>query len=326
MKTEGCPFTSQKLALTCFIFTAAKYKSIAKFLDNESSGQASFSVADSKNLDCLEIMESPLQLKVKNSKCVSCLFCVFGCPGHKFKVTDSLELLTECNDSIDSSDWGPFFNLNEKVFRGKLIREDELQNASFFNPLGRYQSFEDFTGIDETKNISIWLANTLKFLLGQNSRVGLEIPISTKGTERDGRLDVVGIDKNLFISCEAKISFADLIVDKRFIDQMNSYDVTIRNECKQRGIDFKQYLVIGGNESDLLPPGNPESSTFFEKDLLNFYKQLKLHNITFISAKSLLMLGVRRLISPKDFDFQREISGLIKETDLGLLTSGAVSL
>lgn len=325
MSAEGCPFYTKKVSLSCYVFSIARYKSLSAFLDNDSSGTASFTIAGSGNLECMDILGDPIKAQPNASKCVNCMFCVFGCPGHKFTVSETYEISSHCNNSVETSDWGPLQEKVKKAFKGTLLNEDDFQNATFFNPLGRYQGFDDFTSIDETKNIAVWLGNTIKFLMGPNSRVSLEIPIDIPGAYRDGRLDVSGIISDFLITCETKTSFKDLMSDKRFVEQMSGYDKKLREETSPMGIRYKQYLVIGGAETDLLPPGHPRSTTTLGSDSDLFYRLLKEHKIQFVSAKAFLLLGMKALIEKDTFELENELDRLVPDNVIGLLTSGSIT-
>jgi hypothetical protein len=252
------------------------------------------------------------------------MFCVFGCPGNKFTVSDTYEISSHCNDSTSGSDWGPLIDKVRNSFSGSLLDENEFQSVSFFNPLGRYQGFEDFTAVDETMNIAVWLGNTVKFLLGKNSRVSLEIPIDVPGAERDGRLDVSGIIENYLITCETKTTFKDLMADKRFVEQMSGYEKKLEDETEGTSIRYQQFLVIGGAETDLLPPKDPRSTSRLGNDSETFYRLLKEHQIRFISAKAFLLLGLKALVNPVGFNLENELTDLFPSNALGLVTSGPV--
>jgi ferredoxin len=324
MTTDGCPFYTKKVSLSCYVFSPGRYKSLPAFINNESSGNMSFTIAGSGNLECMDILGDPIQARPNAAKCVNCMFCVFGCPGHKFTVSETYEISSHCNDSVGTSDWGPLPEKLKKAFIGSLLGEEDFQSTSFFNPLGRYQGFDEFTSVDETKNIAVWLGNTIKFLLGTTSRVSLEIPIDIPTANRDGRLDVSGIISDFLISCETKTSFKDLMSDKRFVEQMSGYDKKLLDETKQKGIRYKQYLVVGGSETDLLPPGDPRSTKTLGNDSELFYRLLKEHKIQFISAKAFLLLGMKALLNPQDFNLESELNELLAGNTAGLLTCGPI--
>lgn len=325
MSIEGCPFYTKKVSLSCYVFSPGRYKSLPAFINNDSFGTASFTIAGRSNLECMNILGDPIRALPNSSKCINCMFCVFGCPGHKFTVSETYEISSHCNDSVEQSNWGPLPGKIERAFHGSLLIEDDFRNASFFNPLSRYQNFEDFTSIDETRNIAVWLGNTIKFLLGVNSRVSLEIPIDIPGANRDGRLDVSGIASDFLITCETKTSFKDLMSDKRFVEQMSGYDKKLNEETSPKGIRYKQYLVVGGAETDLLPPGDPRNTTILGNDANHFYRLLKEHKIQFISAKAFLLLGMKALLEKETFQLEAELNRLLPEDAVGLLTCGSIS-
>jgi ferredoxin len=325
MTTEGCPFYSKKVSLSCYVFTAGRYKSLPAFINHQPAGNASFTITGNGNIECMDIVGPPIQAQPRTTKCINCMFCVFGCPGSKFSVSETYEISSHCNDNSGDSDWGPLPEKVSKAFKGNLLADGDFQSANFFNPLGRYQGFEDFTSVDETKNIAVWLGNTVKYLLGPKSRVSLEIPIDIPGADRDGRLDVTGLKDDYLIACETKTSFRDLMSDKRFVEQMAGYDKKLLEETDSKGIRYKQYLVIGGPETDLLPPEDPRSTSILGNESALFYKLLKNHSIQFISAKVFLLLGMKALLQSEPFDLEAELENLLGSNNAGLLTSGAIA-
>jgi ferredoxin len=324
MTTEGCPFYTKKVTLSCYVFSPGRYKSLEAFLNNNASGIARFTIAGNGNLECMDILGDPIQAKPNAKKCINCMFCVFGCPGHKYTISKTYQLSSHCNDSVGTSNWGPLPEKLKDAFSGKLFIEEDFQNTTFFNPLGRYQGFDDFTSVDETKNIAVWLGNAIKFLLGSKSRVSLEIPVEIPGADRDGRIDVCGIMSDFLIACETKTNFKELMSDKRFVEQMSGYEKKLSDELTPRGIRYQQYLVIGGSETDLLPPGDPRGTTTLGNDLEFFYRLLKKHKIQFISAKAFLLLGMRALLDQHNFNLESELMDYFAGDKAGLLTCGPV--
>lgn len=324
MITEGCPFYSKKVSLSCYVFTTARFKSLPAFINNQTGGNASFTIAGNGNIECMDIVGPPIQVQPKITMCINCMFCVFGCPGSKFSVSKTYEISSHCNDNSGDSDWGPIPEKVNRAFKGNLLTDGDFQSANFFNPLGRYQGFADFTSVDETKNIAVWLANTVKFLLGGNSRVSLEIPIDIPGADRNGRLDVTGLKDKYLIACETKTTLKDLMSDKRFVEQMSGYEKKLLEETGPKGIRYKQYLVIGGPETDLLPPEDPRSTSILGNESELFYKLLNNHRIQFISAKVFLLLGMKALLQSEPYELENELNNLLGPKQAGLLTSGAV--
>ena len=112
--------------------------------------------------------------------------------------------------------------------------------------------------------------------------------------------------------------------DKRFVEQMSGYDKKLLDETKQKGIRYKQYLVVGGSETDLLPPGDPRSTKILGNDSELFYRLLKEHKIQFISAKAFLLLGMKALLNPQHFNLESELNELLAGNTAGLLTCGPI--
>ena len=324
MSDNGCPFYSKKISLSCYVFTSGRYKNLPDFIINKTAGTSSFSIAGDGNIECMDIIDPPLEAIPNTKKCINCMFCVFGCPGNKFTISNTYQISSHCNDSSIPSDWGPLPGKVARSFKGTLLSDDDFQSVDFFNPRGRYQGFENFTSVDETKNIAVWLGNTIKFLLGAKSRVGLEIPVDIPGADRDGRLDVTGILEEYLISCETKTTFKDMMSDKRFVEQMAGYERKLRAETQPTSIRYNQFLVVGGAETDLLPISDPRCTSNLGGDAELFYRLIRDHQIKFISAKSFLILGMKALLAEDHFNLEAELSTLLGSHSVGLLSCGPI--
>jgi hypothetical protein len=105
---------------------------------------------------------------------------------------------------------------------------------------------------------------------------------------------------------------------------LSGYEKKLNEETSPKGIRYKQYLVIGGAETDLLPPGDPRSTSTLGNDAELFYRLLKEHKIQFISAKAFLLLGMKALLNKHGFSLETELNQFLPENTAGLLTSGSI--
>jgi hypothetical protein len=82
-------------------------------------------------------------------------------------------------------------------------------------------------------------------------------------------------------------------------------------------------LLIGGNETDLLPPTHPNCTAKEGNQSLIFYENIKKHNLFFISANALLCLGVMKLFRKDNYTIEN-ILDKIFANNLGLLSCGII--
>ena len=160
----------------------------------------------------------------------------------------------------------------------------------------KYKSFEKYTGIQETANISVWGGNTARYLFGINEKIGLEIPLTIEGRDRNGRLDICVLAQDTLIVMEAKIGLKKLMAEGRYESQILAYNEELSGlELKSKyKVSSIKLLLIGDDEKDLLPQDHELCSSKVGNLSQNFYQSILKHNIQFISARGLLSLAMAK--------------------------------
>jgi NAD-dependent dihydropyrimidine dehydrogenase PreA subunit len=316
-----CPFEFSKLP-PCIVVRTFQWAYLKDFLLDNRKKNTVTDLVVSHNIDCIEFKQN--YISIKNTNCISCMFCVFGCPSNYIEIQQNFELVAMCsNFKVDYknkiSD-----NQLDSYFKGKFLA---LPIVTFSHLKVKYKDFKSFTEVDETKNISVWGANTIKFLSKyDNNRIGLEIKMNIQNRDRGGRLDICLLSENYLIVAEAKISFKKMMQESRYLSQMLAYEEEITNTLESLNISTKYYkfLLIGGNETDLLPPSHPNCTSNEGNQATLFYDNLKKHSLFFISANALLNLGILKLFKGNNFAIENILDNISKN-GLGLLSAGFVN-
>lgn len=315
-----CPFEFSKLP-PCIMVKTFQWAYLKDFLLDNRKKNTIHDLLVAHNIDCIEFKRN--HISVKNSHCISCMFCVFACPSHYVEVHQNLELFAMCsNFKIDYKNKLSENQLNS-YFRGNLL---DLPSIEFSHLKIKYKDFQSFTEINETKNISVWGANTIKFLSkSDHIRIGLEIKMNIQSRDRGGRLDICLLSENHLIVAEAKVNFRKMAQENRYLSQMLAYENEILDTLQNLNSSIKYYkfLLIGGNETDLLPPTHPNCTSNEGKQATIFYENLKKHQLFFISANALLTLGILKLFKGNDFAIENILDKTF-ENGLGLLTCGLI--
>jgi hypothetical protein len=190
----------------------------------------------------------------------------------------------------------------------------------------KYKSFEKFTSVEETTNIAVWSANAMKFLSSSlEPRVALEVGVDIADRNRNGRLDVTLYntkDQFLFVA-EAKVSFEAMMADMRFESQLLGYETELQKN-KVDNLRMCKFLVIGGNEKDLLPVQHP----YYNQGNRGreFYDILKKNGFFFISANALLALGLMKMfVSQNNYCLENIYKIIVDKKYLGILSCGIVT-
>jgi len=181
-------------------------------------------------------------------------------------------------------------------FKGRAIKlpKFEIKNEHF----KVYKRFEDFTSKNEVNNISLWALDCLKHLSEENnSQFGKELEVPIPSNPRDARLDVVSRDASQILILESKVRLRDALVEDRFKVQIPSYYKACEQMTEKFNLDNNKdyqitiFLLIGGEETDLYPPDNPDCTTGKVGEISKiFYDDLKKYKIKFISANALWCL------------------------------------
>ena len=308
---KNCSFEYKKFQ-PCLTLETKKFSYFSDFINNSPKGLKNNMVAH--EIDCIDSSKSAIE--IDNTKCISCMFCVFSCPGNLINIDDKYKLNSQCSDcgKID--------------FRNDVSSENNLIKLPIIKSLKskiKYKSFEDFTGINETKNISVWGAKVIEFLAKEdNPKVALEVGMKIKSRNRGGRMDICASSGgNLFVA-EAKITFHKMMDEDRYHSQIIAYKKEIKNILKSK--TFYTFLLIGGEETDLLPFDNQKCTSNVGNRSKTFYQNLKKHGIKFISANGLLKLGLMKLKFGNFYSLDYLASLFDDASVVGVLSSGIIVL
>lgn len=294
-----------------------KYTKFRNFLENKFDDIRLWPSCDNEDVGALEV--EPKTVSINTKKCMGCLMC--------FSTEKHLKNLEETPKKILSQIYGADFisKINSNIFGGHLIDLPYFKNR-------KTNSFEDFTSIKETTHISLWASSVLNFLASnKNSRVGKEIEIMKMDNPRDGRLDVCLDNQNYVLVCECKVDLNSLLKENRFRIQIPSYMKECSrflNEYNQKHKSDKKlmtFLIIGGKETDLLPPQHPHCSSKVGNKAERFYRDLIKFDINFISANSILVMMLYSLYNKKRLCWDILLKSILKDKNfIGLVSGGMI--
>lgn len=314
-----CPFPFDMFP-PCIKVDINQWASLHEFLTNKPNGRKPLNIA--VEIDCIEFEQD--HISIKNIHCINCMFCVFACPGNYIEIDHNYLPFALCsNFKVDYKDKIPKNEL-DRYFKGTFINFPSL---ALSHMRVKYRDFQTFTEKNETKNISVWGANILKFLsVSKENSIGTEIKMTMSSRDRGARLDICLLSKDHLIVAESKTDFVKMVVDGRYLNQMIGYEEEISltlTKLKWQKKYFK-FLLIGGNESDLLPPNHPLCTSKIGDQSQMFYDNLLEHNLFFISATALLCLGILKLFRGDKFSIETTFDRIQKIQGQGLLSCGIV--
>lgn len=250
------------------------------------------------------------------------MFCAFGCIGNKVLINSTYHPTELCADITRAQIEQLRGTILPKLFMGKFIN---IPKVPLSHIKVKYDSFESFTGTHETENIAVWGANAMKYLSESlEPRVALEVGLIIKERDRGGRLDIslYNTSKQYLFVAETKISFKKMMSESRYETQMQGYETELKKECSTT-IKRAKFLLIGDNESDLLPPGNQYCTGGNLSK--GFYDVCKKNHFFFISANAMLALGIMKMFVSSDFYTLENLYPIMTNTKyIGLLSSGVV--
>ncbi len=317
-----CLYSDTQTEAPCIVIPMYKYSYLGNFIKDEKHTKGIQRHSVPIKISCLKTQQDThARFIVKEESCINCLFCVFGCVGNKILISKRFHPLEFCYD-ISKEELEEIAIEVSKLFKGNFI---SLPKVPLSQIRVSYKSFEDFTATKETENIAVWTANALKFLSSSlEPRVALEVGLQIMQRDRGGRLDVTllnNMDKYLFVA-ETKVDFAHMIAEGRYESQMVAYETELR--MISRNYKRAKFLVIGGKESELLPP-NISGSTSGPRGKL-FYDVVRKHGLFFFSANALLALGLMKLyVSIKSFSLENLYKIMINKNYVGILSSGVIT-
>lgn len=297
----------------CLVFTHKIYKNLPTFLGDENVMKSKDELL-SNEINCISYDKALNAISINQDQCLSCGSCAFSCPGGKINFLDGVKAVPSCSSFSGHTE----VELAEIQSRLINFSEDSLYS---FNE--NYKSFEKYTGIKETTNISVWGGNVARYLFGTNEKVGLEIPLMLGGRDRNGRLDICVLAKDTLVVMEAKIGLKKLMAEGRYESQILAYDEEISGlELKSRyKISSIKLLLVGDDEKDLLPQDHELCSSKVGNLSQLFYQSLLKHNIQFISARGLLSLAMSKFIKPNNLAEEIFLSAFRDPNTIGILSN-----
>lgn len=315
-----CLFSDTAIKAPCFSIGLKKYSYLEDFLADKPVNNNFQQYSVPIKIDCLLAQEQGF--KIEDKRCINCMFCIFGCPANRIIINNHIHPIDICVDPTQTQISELREHLLPHLFNGSFIK---LPKVPLSQLRVKYKSFEEFTAVDETKNIAVWGANAMKYLSASlEPRVALEVGINIVKRDRNGRLDISLFntrDYYLFIA-ETKVSFEKMMAEDRYESQMLAYETELK-KCTEN-IKRAKFLLIGGDESDMLPQHH--SSCTGGARVGQFYNVLKRNNLFFISANALVALGLLKLFVSYDKYNLENLYFVITNTNyVGLLSCGLVT-
>lgn len=294
-----------------------KYSKFKNFLEGNIENERSWPSCDNQDIGALEVDNETVSINL--NKCIGCLMC--------FSSHKNLTNLEEDPKIILSK---IFPNEIITIIKSKQIFNGKILNFPYF-PNRKTNSFKDYTSIKETTHISLWSCSVLNFLSSNpHSKIGKEIEIIKMDNPRDGRLDVCIDNGNDVFVGETKVGLDSLLNENRYRVQIPSYTKECQKFIEEFNKIFKTkkvlnlFLIIGGKETDLLPPNHPDCSSRTGNKSKRFYKDLIKFNIKFISADAILLMMLYSLYYKKRLCWDLFFNALFDDNVIGLLTAGLV--
>lgn len=288
------------------IYNYYKYKDIHYFVNNtkSSSTPRQYSII----FKCDGLTDSNDSFNY-TPNCFGCLFCCMNNELLKSKFANHFDL-----NNLN--------NISNNLFSGNII--EPLKAKNFLK--NKFTSLTMFTKVNETDHIQPWAAGLLNSSSHIPCRIGMEVNVSNESYLRDGRLDICAITNNYLLVLESKISLEDALKDERFIEQFDKYIDEIESACNKHNINYNLLLLIGGNETDLLPEWHYQCSSKIGNASKRFYNIILEKNIKFISANALWGLALKNFLTPSTFNWDILIPSIFNDPNTyGLLTCGTIS-
>lgn len=315
-----CLYSDSAENAPCISIKMRKYSYLNDFLSNKwSSNKRSYSIP--LKVQCLRPEEN--SFSIEYPRCINCMFCAFGCPGNKVLISKEIRPIKLCVDITEAQILELRNEFLPKLFKGHFINIPKVPLSQL---KVKFINFEAFTSVSETTNIAVWGANAMKYLSSSlEPRISLEVGLVITDRDRGGRLDISLFNSNdnfLFV-VETKVDFKSMMSEQRYESQMIAYESEMKNVCPEN-ITRCKFLMIGGNESDLLPFSH-KSCTGGNSSKL-FYDVLRKRKLFFISANAMLALGLMKMFVSHDTYSLENLYKIINCEDyVGILSSGVIT-
>lgn len=320
---EFCLYADHCQDAPCIVLRLHKYSYLKDFLEDNRHKKSLEPHSVPLIIECLVRQDnSEHKFRILDERCINCMFCIMGCTGNRILISSDIHPKEFCYD-IDSSE---LKELNEtfvaNLLNGKFMNLPPVK-LSMLKP--KYKKFEDFTGVDETKNIAVWTANAMRYLsTSLEPRIALEVGVQIAKRDRGGRLDVTLLnlkDRFLFVA-ETKVSFDKMMQEGRYESQLLGYETELK-AVDNYGYQRAKFLVVGGSECDLLHPSQKFATSGQRGEL--FYSILQKHNFFFFSANALLAMALKKLfVSIEKYSLESIHSHMTSGEYLGMLSCGFI--
>jgi len=318
-----CLYADSCQEAPCITIKTYKYSYLQAFLNDERKQEKEYSIP--VKIECLKVGDKKKPSVFEHS-CINCMFCIFGCLGNKIIFTKNLHPKEFCVDLSAKQRNELHDNFITKLFKGNFI---SLPSVPFSEFKAKYTSFEEFTAIDEIENIAVWGVNAMKYLSRSlEPRISLEVGLKIQERDRGGRLDIslLNVPEKYLFLVETKANFEKMMAENRYTSQLLAYESEIEKICPT---DFNKckFLMIGGNESDLLPPNHKDRSSNEGREANKFYDSLREHHFFFVSANAMLALGLMKLfVSCDKYNLENLFPIITNNEYIGLLSSGVINV
>ena len=280
-----------------------KYSSVEDFILNSDKYRIEkFSLV--MNV-CSAVKEQDSEYVIDNT-CFYCNYCNFGNLIGAYQ-----KKFNEIRNEFPSS-----------IFFNKQIIT--LPSSKFFINNRKNKDLYTFTSIEETKRIQLWATSILANSSNQDVVTAIEIPAPNELFDRNGRIDIGAKSKDNFLFIETKTTLQDAMNDERFVEQHSKYAPTIQKLLPLN--KFSLFILIGGREIELHPPGSIYNQTDIGDLSKRFYKLVgnNSNRIPFISAAALWGLSIK-FMEDKSFDMIEFLNSLFMDKNTyGLVSSGKI--
>jgi len=315
-----CLYSKVSWLPPCLTLQYFRWWNLKNFLENKKSKPVYQSIIP--DLKCIKIKDD--RIEINSEKCIWCMFCFSNCSWNLVHVNSDYWLTEKCDThsiekQLEDIDTSGFFNWSivetRKVW---WIWKDQW-----------YNSLENFTWVNETKNISIRWASIIKYLAWEdNPRLWLELNMTIKSRDRWWRLDISLLNNNNDLFCfEAKVWFKKLMQEWRYISQMIAYRKEVDKIKKEISFDnweYFQYLLVWDNETDLLYSDHVACTSKIWGQSEKFYESLVEYDLFFISANALRALSLKKIVNSKKYNLENVFKKISHQESYWLLTAWVV--
>lgn len=264
-------------------------------------------------------------LQINTDRCIACLACLCS------QRNPARLLHTDISDVIMGIVPG-FAQLKSDIlghgpFSGVLKRVPPKETLSL-----KISSFDQYTSEKELTHIALWTTIMLQLLAADsNASVGKEIQIANRISPRDNRLDTCCLSNDMVLIGETKNSLDSLLQESRYRVQVPSYQAICDELVRKHNAVYGRHkkvmvlLVVGGQETDLLPLTHPQCTSLIGNRGRRFYNDIINYNIRFISATMLWMMAVYTFTARKRLCWDLLFPQVFANPDvLGILSGGQV--